>query len=67
MAPQTRMRGIGSSTWETRPIAAIERSAWTQVMKDVFNGEIVKETTYHNTATIPTVGEEWTFYYEVGT
>ena len=29
-----------------------------------FNGEGVKEITYHNTATIPTVAEEWTTYYE---
>ena len=29
-----------------------------------FNGEGVREITYHNTATIPTVAEEWTTYYE---
>ena len=29
-----------------------------------FNREGVKEITYHNTATIPTVAEEWTTYYE---
>ena len=29
-----------------------------------FNDEGVKEITYHNTATIPTVAEEWTTYYQ---
>ena len=29
-----------------------------------FNNEGVKEITYHNTATIPTVAAEWTTYYQ---
>ncbi len=29
-----------------------------------FNGEGIKEITYHNTATIPTVAEAWAIYYK---